>query len=130
MGEALGAEVDLDRAPLKYAGLDPTEVWISEAQERMVLAVPARNLERLAEICAEHEVEWADLGTFGNYARDLVLRWKGEEVGRIAMEFLHGGVPMPVREAIWPPPKNAFGAPADEAKAIADDSPQSLLVVL
>ena len=130
MGEALGAEVDLDRAPIKYAGLDPTEVWISEAQERMVLAVPARNLERLAEICDEHEVEWADLGTFGNDARDLVLRWKGEEVGRIAMEFLHGGVPMPVREAIWPPPKNAFGAPADEAKAIADDSPQSLLVVL
>ena len=130
MGEALGAEVDLDRAPLKYAGLDPTEVWISEAQERMVLAVPERNLERLAEICAEHEVEWADLGTFGNDARDLVLRWKGEEVGRIAMEFLHGGVPMPVREATWPPPRNAFGAPADEAKAIADDSPQSLLAVL
>ena len=130
MGESLGAEVDLERAPLKYAGLDPTEVWISEAQERMVLAVPEGNLARLAEICAEHEVEWADLGRFGNEARELVLRWKGQEVGRLAMEFLHGGVPMPVREATWPPPAGAFGFPSRDAAAESDDSPRGILAIL
>ncbi|MGA0172528.1 MAG: phosphoribosylformylglycinamidine synthase subunit PurS, partial [Phycisphaerales bacterium] len=130
MGEALGAEVDLERAPLKYAGLDPTEVWISEAQERMVLAVPQDRLERLAEICAEHEVEWADLGRFGNDARELVLRWRGEEVGRLAMEFLHGGVPMPVRDATWPPPQGAFGAPSSDSAIESGDSPQEVLSIL
>ena len=40
MGEKIGAEVWLDRVPLKYEGLSYTEIWISEAQERMVLAVP------------------------------------------------------------------------------------------
>ena len=47
MGETLGADVQLDRAPLKYAGLTPVEIWISEAQERMVLAVPSKNVARL-----------------------------------------------------------------------------------
>ena len=48
MGEKIGAEVQLDRAPLKYAGLSYTEIWISEAQERMVLAVPAEQWPELA----------------------------------------------------------------------------------
>ena len=46
MGEELGAEVDLEKVPLKYAGLSYTEIWISEAQERMVIAVKPENLER------------------------------------------------------------------------------------
>lgn len=129
MGEALGAVVDLERAPLKYAGLDPTEVWISEAQERMVLAVPAEHLERLAEICAEREVEWADLGRFGEGNGDLVLRWNGSEVGRLAMSFLHGGVPMPVREASWPPPAGAFGDP-ETGTHCAEATPDGIVAVL
>ncbi len=135
MGEAVGAAVDLDRAPLKYEGLDPVEVWISEAQERMVLAVPPEHLERLAEICAAHEVEWSDLGVFGGTDGDLVLRWRGREVGRLAMEFLHGGVPMPVREATW----SAAGADdphfdavesGTEALSIADVGPSTILQTL
>ncbi|MAC20371.1 MAG: phosphoribosylformylglycinamidine synthase [Phycisphaerae bacterium] len=103
MGEKLGAEVQLDRAPLKYAGLTPVEVWISEAQERMVLAVPAERVEAVAEICGDHGVEWCDLGVFGTPDRELILHWEETEVGRISMAFLHDGVPMPVREAIWDP---------------------------
>ena len=53
MGGEIGAEVYLDRAPLKYAGLSYTEVWISEAQERMVLAVPPEKLPALRRICEE-----------------------------------------------------------------------------
>jgi len=135
MGEAVGAAVDLDRAPLKYAGLDPVEVWISEAQERMVLAVPPDRLDRLAEICAAHEVEWSDLGAFGGTDGDLVLRWRGREVGRLAMAFLHGGVPMPVREAVWsaevPAVPPGGGADADlERLSIADGDPATILATL
>ena len=103
MGEQLGAEVQLDRAPLKYAGLTPVEVWISEAQERMVLAVPADRVDEIARLCEDHGVEWCDLGVFGTPDRELILRWEDTEVGRISMSFLHDGVPMPVREAIWDP---------------------------
>jgi phosphoribosylformylglycinamidine synthase len=103
MGKDLGAEVFLERAPLKYDGLSPVEVWISEAQERMVLAVPAEKLDRLRRLCEEHGVEWCDLGVFGTPSKELVLRWHGTEVGRMDMHFLHEGNPMPTREAVWDP---------------------------
>ncbi len=101
MGEKIGADVHLDRAPLKYAGLTPTEIWISEAQERMVLAVPEENITALAELCEAHAVEWCDLGEFGTPDCELILHYEGTEVGRLSMGFMHDGVPMPVREAIW-----------------------------
>ncbi len=55
MGEKIGAEVWLDRAPLKYEGLSYTEIWISEAQERMVLAVPPEQVGRASRRCARRE---------------------------------------------------------------------------
>ena len=103
MGSRLGAEVHLDRAPLKYDGLTYTEVWISEAQERMVLAVPPENLDALRRICDEEHVEAAVLGTFGTSHEDLILLYDGAEVGRLSMDFLHHGLPMPTREAVWRP---------------------------
>jgi phosphoribosylformylglycinamidine synthase len=107
MGKGTGAVVDLDKAPLKYAGLSYTEIWISEAQERMVLAVPSGNLEALRRICREESVELAVLGTFesppGSAPGDptLLLRFHGTEVGRLSMRFLHEGIPTPHREAVW-----------------------------
>ncbi len=101
MGSSLGAEVHLDRAPVKYAGLTPTEIWISEAQERFVLAVPQGNIEALRAICDEHSVEMCELGTFGTPDQNIVLRWHGTEVGRLDVKFLHAGIPSPIREAVW-----------------------------
>jgi phosphoribosylformylglycinamidine synthase len=105
MAGEIGATVHLDRAPTKYDGLSPTEVWISEAQERLVLAVSRANLDELARICADHGVEWCELGTFGlanaQGGHDIALFWHGTEVGRLSCEFLHGAIPMPVREAVW-----------------------------
>jgi phosphoribosylformylglycinamidine synthase len=101
MGEQLGADVHLDRAPLKYDGLSYTEIWISEAQERMVLAVPEARLADLQRICDEEHVELAVLGTFGTPNRELILNYQGAEVGRIPMAFLHDGLPTSVREATW-----------------------------
>jgi phosphoribosylformylglycinamidine synthase len=101
MGAKLGAEVHLERAPLKYDGLSYTEIWISEAQERMVLAVPQHNIEALRQICLEEGVELADLGTFGTPSKEIILHYKGHEVGRLDTHFLHEGIPQPVREAVW-----------------------------
>lgn len=102
MGEELGAEVWLDRAPLKYEGLSYTEIWISESQERMVLAVPPQHLERLGAICKKEDVEFAVIGKFVATG-ELRLMYRDEQVGLISMEFLHGGRPPVVRKAVYEP---------------------------
>ncbi len=65
MGEDVGASVQLDKVPLKYAGLRYDEVWISEAQERMVLSVPPEKLDALLALSSELDVETTAIGTFG-----------------------------------------------------------------
>ncbi len=92
MGAELGAEVDLDTVPLKYAGLSATEAWISEAQERMVLAVAPGDWPRLAEIARQEGTEATAIGRFTGDGR-LVLRWEGETVGDLDCHFLHEGRP-------------------------------------
>lgn len=104
MGEKTGAEVDLDRAPLKYAGLSYTEIWISEAQERMVLAVPPDKADELITLAATEGVEATVLGRFTDTKR-LVLRYDGHVVADLSMEFLHDGRPPVVREAVYTPPQ-------------------------
>jgi phosphoribosylformylglycinamidine synthase len=103
MGAELGAEVELNRAPLKYEGLSYTEIWISEAQERMVLAVPDEKWPELQELCRREFVEATDLGRFVDTGR-LTLRYHGEVVADLSMEFLHEGRPTVVREASWTDP--------------------------
>lgn len=92
MAEELGADVDLDRAPRKYAGLAPWEVWLSEAQERMVIAVDPANLDALRHLCVVHGVEWTDLGAFRVDGRLLVTAG-GQSVVNLPASFLHNGRP-------------------------------------
>jgi phosphoribosylformylglycinamidine synthase len=122
MGSSLGAEVHLDRAPLKYSGLSYTEIWISEAQERMVLAVPPENVAALQRICDEEHVELADLGHFGTDNADLILHYKDAKVGALSMHFLHEGIPTPTREAVWvrSAPATAHSSSGSPARSIAD----------
>ncbi len=103
MGEEIGAEVWLERAPLKYEGLSYTEIWISEAQERMVLSVPPEHWEEFRALCAAENVEATILGKFVPTGR-LELRFHGVVVGDLSMEFLHKGRPPVVREAVYQPP--------------------------
>ena len=105
MGEKVGAFVNLEQAPLKYAGLSYTEIWISEAQERMVLAVSQENLPALQKICDEEHVELANLGYFGTDNQELILNFNNTEVGRLPMSFMHDGIPTPTRTATWTAPK-------------------------
>ena len=92
MAEHLGAEIDLDRAPRKYAGLAPWEVWLSEAQERMVVAVAPGKLAALADLCVRHGVEWTDLGAFRTDGR-LLVKSGGDRVVDLPAGFLHNGRP-------------------------------------
>ncbi|MBK8097638.1 MAG: phosphoribosylformylglycinamidine synthase subunit PurL [Planctomycetes bacterium] len=106
MAEGLGAEVELDAVPLKYAGLAPWEIWISEAQERMVLAVPPGKLERLRQVCAQESCELTVLGTFTQSGR-LVVRHGGTQHSDLDLQFLHHGLPVRERDAVWSAPQLA-----------------------
>jgi phosphoribosylformylglycinamidine synthase len=103
MAAGLGAVVQLERAPLKYAGLAPWEIWVSEAQERMVLAVPKDKLARLLAVCAEEDVEATALGEF-HASGKLVLRYGDVVHGELDLHFLHEGLPVIERAARYVPP--------------------------
>ena len=112
MGEKCGAEVELDRVPLKYAGLASHEIWISEAQERMVLSVPPDKLEACLAVFAAEDVEATVIGRFTDTG-SLVVKDQGEVVAELDMRFLHDGAPRPVRQAHWVAPSFADpGSPA------------------
>jgi phosphoribosylformylglycinamidine synthase len=103
MGAETGAEVWLDKAPLKYSGLSYTEIWISEAQERMIVAVPPDNWEAFHTLCQAEGVEATVLGRFTDTER-LVLKYHDRPVADVSMTFLHDGRPPVVREATYTPP--------------------------
>src|SRR3982751_4949556 len=92
MGGEIGAEVWLERAPLKYEGLSYTEIWISEAQERMVLSVPEGKWPELGALCQSENVEATVIGRFEPTGR-LVLKFHGTTVADMDMHFLHEGRP-------------------------------------
>ena len=121
MGEHLGAEVDLAGAPLKYEGLEPWEIWLSEAQERMVLAVPGGEVETLRRLCDRHDVEMTDLGSFTGTGR-LVVRYAEIPVVDLPMDFLHRGVPRREMVGRWtdPAPEPVSVPDADPARLVLD----------
>ncbi len=103
MGEELGAEIDLEKVPLKYEGLSYPEIWISEAQERMVLSVSPDKVDRLLAVFRSEDVEATVIGSFPGHGR-LVLRYQGQPVGDLTMEFLHDGIPRFERTATYTAP--------------------------
>ncbi|MDR1721323.1 MAG: phosphoribosylformylglycinamidine synthase subunit PurL [Endomicrobium sp.] len=100
LGSKTGAVVYLDKVPLKYDGLRPWEIWISEAQERMVFAVPPEHKEEIIEVFEKENVEAVCIGEFTNEGK-LTLLYNGEVVTSVDMEFLHEGVPKPVKRAVY-----------------------------
>ena len=103
MAEGIGAEVDVTLAPLKYPGLRPWEVWLSEAQERMVFAVPPHHFDALLAVCTRHGVEAVSLGTFTG---DGVLRVRAGDLQVLELDthFLHDGRPQRSMIAELPTP--------------------------
>ena len=103
MGETCGVEVYLDKVPLKYEGLNYTEIWISEAQERMVISSDESNLEALLALAEEENVSLTPIARFRDDKR-LILKYGDETVGDMDMDFLHDGCPRITREAVWQTP--------------------------
>ena len=124
MAEGVGADVELDRVPLKYSGLESWEIWLSEAQERMVIAVPPANMAEFEDRCSYYGVELADLGEFTGDGR-LVVRRGGEPVLDMSTEFLHDGRPQRALTAKMPHPKRG-----EEVGREVDDLRGTLLGLL
>ncbi|MBD3186992.1 phosphoribosylformylglycinamidine synthase subunit PurL [Candidatus Bathyarchaeota archaeon] len=100
MGAELGCEIHLEKVPLKYQGLLPWEIWISESQERQAFSVPPEHFEEFKEIFELEGVGVYHVGMItGN--KKLVLKYGDLKVGEIEMDFLHNGVPLPEKEATW-----------------------------
>ncbi|MBH8568545.1 hypothetical protein KB206_06615 [Microvirga sp. STS02] len=99
-----GAVVELERVPLKYPGLRPWEIFVSESQERFTLVVEPGKMAELLALGQEMEVELTDIGFF-TADGFLDVRFDGAPVARLNMEFLHEGVPRKVLEAEWTKPE-------------------------
>ncbi|MCI0504243.1 phosphoribosylformylglycinamidine synthase subunit PurL [Candidatus Micrarchaeota archaeon] len=95
-----GIEIHLDKCPLKYSGLDPWEILVSESQERMSLAVRPEKLDELMALAKIHNAEATVVGTFTGSGKFHVL-FKDQTVAYLDMEFLHEGVPQYKLKASW-----------------------------
>lgn len=92
IGEDLGASVDLKKAPLKYQGLAPWEIWTSESQERMIVVLPKKNLKKFEKICKKYNTESTVLGKFDG-SKKLRVFYGKEQICDLGMNFLHHGLP-------------------------------------
>jgi phosphoribosylformylglycinamidine synthase len=99
-----GALVDIDRVPLKYEGLDVWEIWISESQERMTVAVHPDNLDRFMELSAKHEVESSVIGRYEATGK-LDLRYEGKTAAYLDLSFFAEDFPQWEFDAHWIPPR-------------------------
>jgi phosphoribosylformylglycinamidine synthase subunit PurSL len=118
MAHALGAHVELSQAPLKYSGLAPWEIWVSESQERMVCAIAPEHTDQFIKLCELYNVTATDIGFFTG-TKKLVVTYHGKTVCDLDMSFLHNGCPIvPLqarapqkmskpRDAHYLPPANA-----------------------
>jgi phosphoribosylformylglycinamidine synthase II len=103
LAKTTGAVVDLEKAPLKYHGLSYMEIWISEAQERMVIFTPPQLVPETLALFAAEDVEATVIGYTTNDGK-IRLKYNGQTVGELAMAFLHDGMPAVVRKAVWSNP--------------------------
>lgn len=97
-----GACLQLDKIPLKYAGLQPWEILVSEAQERMSFAVPPEHLDAFLKLAAARHVEATVIGTFTNDGK-FSAKWGDKMVATLEMDFMHDGLPRMKINAKWTP---------------------------
>jgi phosphoribosylformylglycinamidine synthase II len=118
-----GCRVDLDKVPLKYEGLDQWEIWVSESQERMTVAVKPQSLDRFMALSALHAVESTVIGEFSD-SGCLRLDYKGKSCALVRMDLLESDFPQWVFEAEWTEPElrgltePAISEPQDHGKLL------------
>ncbi len=129
MASECGGDVQLSDVPLKYPGLTPWEIWLSEAQERMVIAVSPEKIDELKSLCHDFEVELTDIGSFNQSNRTRIFH--GEKlVLDLANEFLHHGLPQRHYTARIETPKYSSGTNNPDSSKIKVDVEKTLLKLL
>ena len=122
-----GCEVELANAPLKYAGLQPWEIFVSEAQERMSFAVQPEKVAEFLALAKKRNVEATVLGTFTDSGY-LLATWHGKTIAKLSIPFLHDGGPQLKLKAKWVPPK--FAEPVIAKDLDVGDTIKKLLASL
>lgn len=120
-----GAIIHLDKVPLKYSGLKPWEIFVSESQERMSLVVETHNLAPLFELAELMEVELSNIGIFTDTGY-LDIRYEEEKIALIQMDFLHEGVPQKIMYAEW----ENLNLTEPETAVISEDYNDTLLKLM
>jgi phosphoribosylformylglycinamidine synthase len=120
-----GCIVDLEKVPLKYEGLDQWEIWVSESQERMTVAVEPHDLERFLELSKMHAVESTVIGRYTD-SGNLHIRYKGKTCAYVSIDLLESGFPQWEFDAHWQPPEKrglfepVLGEPVDYQNLLID----------
>lgn len=120
--ECGGCHVDLDKVPVKYPGLEPWQIWVSESQERMTFAVPPEKCDALLDLLERRGVEATAIGTFNTSGR-CTVSWHGQTIMDIDLDFLHDGLPRKVlttKKPAAPTPDDPPSWPDDLNKAMLD----------
>lgn len=125
MAKEAGCEVNLDKVPLKYPGLQPWQIWISESQERMVLAVPKNKWQKFSLLMKKRGVEASVIGKFTPTDK-CIIKYKNKIVMDVAMDFLHNGRPKNNLKTKKPKSPNSHSV----SKFICSDLKQEILSLL
>ena len=120
-----GCEVDLEKVPLKYDGLDQWEIWISESQERMTIAVKPENIDAFLTLSEKHAVESTVIGRYTDSGK-LHIRYNGVTCAYVNMDLLSSGFPQWEFDAVWETPETrglcepVLGEPGDYRTLLLD----------
>ena len=120
-----GCDIQLEKVPLKYDGLDQWEIWISESQERMTVAIDPTHLDRFMALSRQHAVESTVIGTYTDTGK-LHITYKGASCAYIDLDLLTSAFPKWEFEAVWQPPalrgltEPVLGVPEDCGPLILD----------
>lgn len=123
-----GCRIDLAKAPVKYEGVQPWEILISEAQERMTYAVPPKHWEEFSALAKSMDVEVVALGEYTDSGY-FHITYGDKQVAYLPMDFLHDGVPQMQLKAVWErPAEHPLSAPG--AAIPENDQRETLLRML
>ncbi len=120
-----GCDIELEKVPLKYSGLDQWEIWVSESQERMTIAVAPEHEKRFFELSTKHAVESTVIGRFTDTGK-LHMTYNGQVCAHIDLELLTGGFPQWEFDAVWRSPEDrglyepVVGPPRDHNGLLLD----------
>ncbi len=99
-----GCEIALEAVPLKYEGLDQWEIWISESQERMTVAIRPADLDRFMALSRKHAVESTVIGRYTDSGK-LHITYAGKTCAHVDLSLLASGFPQWEFDAEWQPPE-------------------------